>query len=186
METVPQESYLCRTVQRPDSVPINAQAAQVTLRRLDLAFQHFFRRVKQGQKPGFPRFKSLKRFKGRGYKAYGDGWRLDTRPQMRHGAICLAGIGKIRIRGGARIPGTPKTCDILHKHGKWYAYVTVTCVPARSHGRDVVALDWGVESFPGDLFCLDGGIPSRVGNRTRCGEESQWRLGEAGISTEIR
>jgi putative transposase len=64
----------------PDSVPINAQAAQVTLERLDLAFQHFFRRVKQGQAPGFPRFKSLKRFKGWGCKAYGDGWRLDTYP----------------------------------------------------------------------------------------------------------
>jgi putative transposase len=141
----------------PDSVPINAQAAPVTLKRLDLAFQHFFRRVKQEQTPGFPRFKSLKRFKGWGYKAYGDGWSLDTRPQMRHGAIRLAGIGKVRIRGGARTPGTPKTCDILHKHGKWYACVTITCVPARAHGHAVVALDWGVESCA-TIAVMDGDV----------------------------
>ena len=68
-------------------------------------------------------------------------------------------------RGGARPQGTPKTYGILHKYGKWYAYVTTACVPACNHGHDVVALDWGVESFatingestfPGDLFCLDG------------------------------
>ncbi len=52
---------------------LNAQASQLTLRRLDLAFQAFFRRVKAGETPGYPRFKSLKRFKGWGYKTHGDG-----------------------------------------------------------------------------------------------------------------
>jgi hypothetical protein len=33
---------------------VNAQACQVTLKRLDLAFRHFFRRVKNGGTPGFP------------------------------------------------------------------------------------------------------------------------------------
>jgi putative transposase len=76
---------------------------------------------------------------------------------MRHGAIRLAGIGKVGIRGGARRPGTPKTCDILHKHGKWYACVTIACVPPRKHGHDVVALDWGVESFA-TVAVMDGGV----------------------------
>ena len=41
---------------------LNAQSCQVTLTRLDLAFQNFFRRVKaQDKKVGFPRFKSLDR-----------------------------------------------------------------------------------------------------------------------------
>ena len=38
---------------------LNAQAAQVSLKWLDLVLQHFFRRVKLGQKQGCPRFKSL-------------------------------------------------------------------------------------------------------------------------------
>jgi putative transposase len=55
---------------------LNAQSSQLTLKRLDLAFQAFFRRVKAGKTPGYPRFKSLKRFKGWGYKTHGDGWIL--------------------------------------------------------------------------------------------------------------
>ena len=38
---------------------LNAQAAQVSLKWLDLVLQHFFRRVKLGQKQGCPRFTSL-------------------------------------------------------------------------------------------------------------------------------
>lgn len=36
----------------------DASALQSSLRDLDTAYQNFFRRVKQGQKPGYPRFKS--------------------------------------------------------------------------------------------------------------------------------
>ena len=40
---------------RPEFVALGSHALQQTLRRLDLAFQSFFRRVKAGQTPGFPR-----------------------------------------------------------------------------------------------------------------------------------
>ncbi len=43
---------------------VNAQSAQVTLKRLSLAFEAFFRRVKKGETPGFPRFKAYHRFSG--------------------------------------------------------------------------------------------------------------------------
>jgi putative transposase len=63
---------------------LNAQASQLTLRRLDLAFQAFFRRVKAGETPGYPRFKSLKRFKGGDTKpmAMAGGWTLGRRCSM--------------------------------------------------------------------------------------------------------
>ena len=35
----------------------NCSSQQATLRRLDKAYQAFFRRLKRGEKPGFPRFK---------------------------------------------------------------------------------------------------------------------------------
>ncbi|WP_431857272.1 RNA-guided endonuclease InsQ/TnpB family protein [Azospirillum sp.] len=53
---------------------LNAQSAQVTLKRLDKAFAAFFRRVKAGQTPGFPRFKGRDRFPGFGFKTHGDGF----------------------------------------------------------------------------------------------------------------
>src|SRR5688572_24222985 len=56
---------------------LNAQSSQVTLKRLDLAFQHFFRRVREKKaRAGFPRFKSLDRYSGWSYASHGDGWKL--------------------------------------------------------------------------------------------------------------
>ena len=37
---------------------VDATALQASLQMLDTAYQNFFRRVKQGEKPGYPRFKS--------------------------------------------------------------------------------------------------------------------------------
>src|SRR5205814_2322840 len=119
---------------------------QVTLKRVDRAFQNFFRRVRAGQsKPGFPRFKSFARFSGWGYKTHGDGWRLFTNERMKHGRLRLAGIGELKIRGQARSAGTPKTCEIMHKGECWYASITIACQPQREAGRLASGLDWGVE-----------------------------------------
>ncbi len=126
---------------------LNAQSQQVTLKRLDLAFQHFFRRVKNGEKPGFPRFKPLHRFKGWGYKTHGDGWSLITNGQMKHGTLRLSGVGTVAIRGQPRTPGTPKTCEIIRRGERWYASITLECEPARERGDQVGGLDWGVETF---------------------------------------
>ena len=71
---------------------LNAQSSQVTLKRLDLAFAAFFRRCKTGETPGFPRFKSLARFSGWGYKAHGDGFRFtpgDGGQSRKHGVLRL-------------------------------------------------------------------------------------------------
>ena len=44
---------------RPDIASVHSQVLQDTLRRLDKSFQSFFRRLQQGQKPGFPRFQGI-------------------------------------------------------------------------------------------------------------------------------
>ena len=54
----------------------NCSSQQITLRRLDKAFMAFFDRCRRGQAPGFPRFKSLARMPGIGFKGHGDGWRF--------------------------------------------------------------------------------------------------------------
>jgi putative transposase len=92
---------------------LNAQSCQVTLKRLDDAYKHFFRRVGLGQTPGFPRFKSSNRFRGWGYKKHCDGFKLESGDKMSHGRLRLSGIGLIRMRGKAKTVGIPKTCEIL-------------------------------------------------------------------------
>ena len=61
-----------------------------------MAFQAFFRRIKNGETPGFPRFKSYHRFPGWGYKAHGDGWRVLSDENGKHKFVQLSGVGKIR------------------------------------------------------------------------------------------
>ena len=68
---------------------VHTHEAQVVLKRLDLAFQGFFRRLAAGGKPGFPRFKSADRFPGWGYKEHGNGFRIEMREGWRHGHVTL-------------------------------------------------------------------------------------------------
>ncbi len=132
----------------PEYKALNAQSEQVTLTRLDLAYQHFFRRVKSGEEQvGFPRFKSLDRYPGWGYKTHGDGWKLVVGNKGKHGALRISGVGQVKIRGQARNSGTPKTMEVLCKQDRWYASVTFVTTPERSNGTAAIGLDWGLETY---------------------------------------
>src|SRR6266536_152147 len=54
-----EQSALLKTTRRenPYLGRANFSSCQRTLKRLDRAFQAFFRRVKAGEKPGYPRFR---------------------------------------------------------------------------------------------------------------------------------
>jgi putative transposase len=131
----------------PEYRALNAQSAQVTLHRLNCAYEAFFRRYKRGEAPGFPRFRSLERFSGWGYKQCGDGFQFTPGDGNRHGRLRLSGIGTLQVRGRGRTPGEIKTCDIQHKGGRWYATLTIVCKPRRIGGTAAIGLDWGVETF---------------------------------------
>ena len=81
---------------------------------LDKAFQAFFRRVKAGEDPGYPRFKNRRRFAGFGFKEYGNGFKVDGR------RLKLSGIGRIAVRWHREIEGTIKTARIYCRAGKWF------------------------------------------------------------------
>lgn len=104
----------------PNYAAVNCSSQQRTLRRLNLAFQAFFRRVKARDTPGFPRFKSASRCPGFGYKSHGDGWRFLAGNDWRHGTLCLSGVGFLKARGRARQGGTLKACELLYRQGQWF------------------------------------------------------------------
>jgi len=132
---------------KPQWQTVHTHALQGALKRLDLAFQHFFRRCKSGEKPGFPRFKSKDWFSGFGYKEHGNGWRLEPGGK----AVKLAGIGRVSLRGHARFDlDHPTTCEIVQRAGKWYLSITftVSALPVRERtGEALSGLDWGLETF---------------------------------------
>jgi putative transposase len=160
-------AYQCReltALRREDEAfaALNCHSGQMTLRRLDRALQAFFRRVKAGQKPGFPRFRSLERFSGWGYNTHGDGWKLLAGERGAHGRLRLMGIGVVRLRGRPRNEGTPKTCEITRRRGRWYASVTVECAPVRAPGTAAAGLDWGIEALA--TLAFEDGTSERVEN----------------------
>lgn len=99
---------------------LNATSVQQMLRRLDKSFSAFFRRLKAGETPGFPRFKGYNRFKSVEYR-YGDGCKLR---QKEHGQVrfYIQNIGEVKVIYHRPIP---EGADIKHVvvkrvNGKWY------------------------------------------------------------------
>src|SRR3954454_5783504 len=99
----------------PYALDIHSHILQNVVADLDKAFQAFFRRVKAGEDPGYPRFRGRNRFAGFGFKEYGNGFRIDGR------RLKLSGIGRIAVRWHRRIEGTVKTCRVYCRAGKWFA-----------------------------------------------------------------
>mgnify|MGYP002738457298 CR=1 FL=1 len=129
------------------------------LKRLDLAFQAFFRRVKAGEEPGYPRFRSLSRFPGWGYKEHGNGFKIEFRAGSRHGFVTLYSVGRMRMRGIARTPGRVLKADVLHKDGAWMLSVVVeTDCAARAPAEGAaIGIDWGVTDLV-TIASEDGGF----------------------------
>ena len=97
---------------------LNFSSAQATMRRLDKAFQAFFRRIKTGDKPGYPRFKARDRFDSIEFPSHGDGIRLkEDRLRVQH-------IGTVRVKLHRTVQGTIKTLTIKRECEKWYLVVS--------------------------------------------------------------
>nr|WP_263970357.1 transposase [Pseudanabaena sp. PCC 6802] len=114
---------------------LGSQALQATLKRVDLAFQRFFKGL-----GGYPKFKSIRHYSGWTYPAK-SGWNADTDGENGH--LDLSNLGRIQMRGQARTWGTPTTCTIVFRNEKWYASITINCEPVRTTGDGAVGIDLG-------------------------------------------
>ena len=81
------------------------------------------------------------------------GWKAHTTGD--NGYLELSNLGQIQIRGKARTWGTPTTCTIIWRQGKWYASITVNCEPQRETDVGAVGLDFGTYHA---IACSDGTI----------------------------
>ncbi|MBB4958347.1 RNA-guided endonuclease InsQ/TnpB family protein [Micromonospora polyrhachis] len=122
---------------------------QATLRRLNLAFDGFFRRVKAGQTPGYPRFK------GRGWwdtvvwPKDGDGCRWDPPPDSGLTRVYLQGVGHVRVHAHRRVEGRVKTISVKREGTCWYVILSCGDVPAQTLPpvNSPVGVDMGVAAF---------------------------------------
>ena len=120
----------------------NYSSLQHTMRRLAKSFASFFRRVKAGQTPGYPRYKGRKRFDSFEY-TYGDGCKLRLGQRI---CFYIQNVGELRIKYHRPVPDTIKHVIIKRSLGKWYACLQWkapdTIAPV--HDGPAVGIDMGL------------------------------------------
>jgi putative transposase len=131
--------------ERPDIAIWSFSSQQATLRRLNRAFDGFFRRLKAGAKPGFPRFKSQSRFQSAEWPKDGDGarWHPDTN------RVYLKGIGQVKVTVHRAVRGEVKTIQVRREGRRWMLVLSCDKVandPLPTTGK-IVGVDVGVASF---------------------------------------
>jgi len=127
----------------PEYAAIHSHVLQDVLARLDKAFQAFFRRIHDGQTPGYPRFHGRGRYNSFTYKEFGNGVHLDN------GFLVLSKLGRIAVRWSRPVEGTPKTITIAKEADGWY--VSFSCAdapmqPLPPTGQET-GVDLGLEAF---------------------------------------
>ncbi len=118
---------------------------QATLRRLNRAFEGFFRRVKAGARPGYPRFKGRARFDSVEWPKDGDGarWHPDTR------RVYLQGVGRVKVSAHRDVVGRVKTIQVRRGGRRWMLILSgdeVPRTPLPDTGRQA-GVDVGIASF---------------------------------------
>jgi putative transposase len=134
---------------RPEYHDVHSQVLQDVLRRLDRAFQAFFRRVQNGDKPGYPRFQRGSRYHSFTYKQFGNGATLED------GDLVLSKIGRIPVRWSRPLEGTVKAVTVTKEADGWYACFACADVPVeplQSTGQET-GIDLGLKVF---LVMADG------------------------------
>jgi putative transposase len=120
---------------------VHSQVLQNVVDRLDKAFQGFFRRCKQGEKPGFPRYRGTHRYNSFCYPQ--SGFALEGSD------LKLSKIGKIRVKCHRPIEGVVKTCTIRRNAaGDWE--VSLSCevlVMPLAQKEEEIGIDMGLERF---------------------------------------
>ena len=120
---------------------IHSQVLQQSLQDLDLGFSHFFRRIKNHEEPGFPRFKC---------KGDKDSFRYPQGVKVKENRVWLPKIGWVRFRKSRDLQGEIKQTTVIREGNKWYV-----CFSCEWEEKDlskaefprVLGIDVGLENF---------------------------------------
>jgi putative transposase len=125
----------------PVSVSFPAVIQRDPLRRVDRAFKAFFRRVKAGEHPGYPRFKSVHRYDS--FSVEGGRFKISD------GSLSIVRIGSFRTKTRCKLRGEPRELRIKRCGQKWRAQVVCEIGPApeKVPVASAVGIDVGLSSL---------------------------------------
>ena len=129
----------------PGLKQVHSQVVQDVALRLKNAMDAYFRRLKAGETPGYPRFRGKGRYDSLTYPQWNNGVKLSASGKR----LLLSKVGDVKIIRHRPLEGTPKTATIRRTStGKWY--VTISCewepTPLPATGRQV-GIDVGLTTF---------------------------------------
>ena len=138
---------LTRLKQQPATAwlrEMDSQLLQQTLRDLDSAYQHFFRRARNGdRKKGFPKFKSKKTDTPR--------FRIPQRVVLQDGSVSVPKIGMIKAIVHRPLEGITKSATFKREAcGHWYISLVAEQQLAPKVDRSVethIGIDVGLKSL---------------------------------------
>ena len=129
----------------PEYKKIHSQVLQEVILRVDRSFQNFFRRLKNNETPGYPRFKGKGWYDSFTYPQSGFSLSANSKGNQR---LKLSKIGEVKIKLHRVIKGTIKTCTIKREADKWYVCFSCEVKPEilPKTYKDV-GIDVGIEKF---------------------------------------
>jgi putative transposase len=148
-----------KAVEFPWMAEVTKCAPQVAIKNVGLAFNHFFRRVKLGKKPGYPRFKR---------KGIRDSFRADNGPvnasshavQVVGRTVKLPRCGVVRMREELRLAGRVLGASVSRMADGWYVALSVETEERLKSAEDrgAVGVDLGIKALA--TFSDGGGAPA--------------------------
>jgi len=137
-----------KPIEFPWALDVTKCAPQYAIKNMGTAFKNFFRNVKQGKKPGYPKFKK---------KGQHDSLRADNGPQKKGESavkvdgkrIQLPRIGWIKMREEVRFHGCIQSTTVSKMADGWYVSVLVETEDRLQTKMDkgAVGVDLGVKSL---------------------------------------
>ena len=124
---------------------VDSTVLQAVLKNLDDAYQNFFCRVKEGKKPGYPKFKS-KRNRHQKYKSKCVG----TNIKVLDGAVQLPKLGRVKCRISKCVKGRILSATVSQTPSGKY-FVSLCCTDVQQEQMPstgaVVGVDMGLTAF---------------------------------------
>ncbi len=144
-----QEKHFADWKQRfPELKTVHAHLLQNVALRVNLAFTAFFRRLRAGEKPGYPRMKGRGGYDSFTFKEYGNGCKLQGN------ILQLSKIGQVRCVVHRPIVGEVKTCTVRRQAGKWFACFACEYEPEPlPPSTETVGIDVGLNHFAALATC---------------------------------
>lgn len=121
-------------------------ALQASLKDLDSAYQNFFRNLKEGKVPGFPKFKK----KSASRQSYKAAYQTPARFHVHKNRIFLPKLKWVKFRGNLDVKGVPLSATISRSpSGKYFASICCKEVEIEEFDKtgSVVGIDLGIKDF---------------------------------------